>query len=159
MRRSLDERIEAYLNGQLSDEETRLFESDLKKEAVAAAFREILMVRTLLSSLPPEEPPPGLAGRIEVSLGLDASQPARGDTAKAPSRLKQAFNGFRWGLRWPSYALAGMTNGPSKMKSSFAGMDTIGYSLGPLINPLRKRVDSIKLPQKPLWKIALSRII
>lgn len=159
MKKALDERIEDYLDGQLSDEETQLFEGDLVKEEVATVFTETLMLRMLLSSLPPDEPPPDLINRIEASLDLTSSSQARGEKVKKPSSLRQAFGGFRWGLRWPGYVLAGMTNGPSKLKSFFAGIDTIGYSLGPLINPVRDLGGALKLPKKPLWKIALAKLI
>jgi hypothetical protein len=159
MKRDLDERIEDYLSGQLSDEETRLFESDLLKKEVATVFRETLMLRILLSNLPPDEPSPGLIDRLEASLNVASPDPVRKDKAKGISPFREAFGGLRWGLRWPGYVLNGMTSGPSRLKSSFAGMETIGYSLGPLNKPVRDRASSIRLPQKPLWKIALSKII
>jgi hypothetical protein len=158
MTRTLDEQIEEYLNGQLSDEETRHFEKNLFKKEVAGAFSETLMIRELLSSLPADEPPPGLIERIEDSLNLGSSPPTEEAKPKRPSsRWGQAVNGFKWGLRWPGYALAGMSNSSIKLKSSLSGMDTIGYSLGPLNQPLRDRINTFSLPKKPLWKIALSK--
>lgn len=155
---TLHEQIEDYLNGQLSDEGTRHFENNLLNEEVATAFREALIMRELLSSLPPDEPPAGLIERIEASLELGSSPPNEEARPRRTSRLGQVVNGFRWGLRWPGYALAGISGSSAKLKSSLSGMDTIGYSLGPLNEPLRNRISAISLPQKPLWKIALSKL-
>lgn len=147
MTRTLQERAEDYLNGQLSDEETRQFENDLLHREVAAAFRESLIMRELLTNLPPDEPPPGLIERIEASLDLGSSPSAGEEKQKGSSSLGQILNGFRWGFRWPGYALGGIS-----------GMNTVGYSLGPLKEPVSERIDSIRLPKKPLWKIALSAL-
>jgi hypothetical protein len=159
MTQTLYERAEDYLNGRLSDEETRRFEEDLlRKKEVAAVFRESLIMRELLTGLPPDEPPPGLIERIEDSLGLD-SRPSAGEREpKRSSRLGQVFNGFRWGLRWPGYAWTGISESAMTMKDSFSGIGTVSYSLGPLQEPVRNRMDSIRLPEKPLWKIALSKL-
>lgn len=158
MTRTLHERIEDYLNGQLSDEETRQFENDLLKRKVATAFREALMMRELLSGLPPDEPPPDLIERIEASLDLSSSPSTGKAKPKRPSSMGQIVNGFKWGLRWPGYAMAGISGSSTTLKSSLSGMDTVGYSLGPLNKPVRERINSIKLPKRPLWKIALSRL-
>jgi hypothetical protein len=154
----LHDRIEDYLDGQLSDEETRQFENDLLKKEVAAAFREVLVMRELLTNLPPDEPPPGLIERIEASLDLN-SMPLSGKAKKKKSSsLGQIVNGFRWGLRWPGYALAGISGSSITLKNSLSGMDAVGYSLGPLNEPVRERISSIRLPEKPFWKIALSKL-
>ena len=158
MTRTHYERIEEYLNGQLSDEETRQFENDLLKKEVATAFREALIIRELVSGLPSDEPPPGLIERIEASLDLSSSPSTGKAKPKRPSSLGQIVNGFRWGLRWPGYALAGISSSSITLKSSLSGMDTVGYSLGPLNEPVRERINSIRLPKKPLWKIALSKL-
>ena len=60
MNNSLDDRIEDYLNGVLSDEDTKRFEEELLKEDVATEFREVLFMKELLRDIPPPEPPPGL---------------------------------------------------------------------------------------------------
>jgi hypothetical protein len=159
MTQTLDERIEDYLNGQLSDDETRQFENDLLKKEVATAFREALIVRELLSGLPPDEPPPGLIGRIEASMNISSSISTEKAKPKRSSSLGQIVNGFKWGLRWPGYALAGISGSSIPLRSSLSGMDTVvGYSLGPLNEPVRERINAISLPKKPLWKIALSKL-
>lgn len=147
MTRTLQEYVEDYLNGQLSDEENRQFEKDLFHTEVAAVFREALIMRELLTNLPLDEPPSGLVKRIETSLGLDSSPPTGEEKQKGASSLGQIISGFRWALRWPGYALGGIS-----------GMKTMGYSLGPLKEPVSERIDSIRLPKKPLWKIALSAL-
>jgi len=158
MTQTLDEQIEDYLNGQLSGEETKRFEKKLLNKKIAAAFNEALIIRELLSSLPSDEPPPGMIERIEASLDLSSSPPTRQAKPKKFSRLSHVFNGFRWGLRWPGYALTGISSSSSKLKSSFSGIDTIGYSLGPLNEPVRNRASNFRLSTKPLWKIALSKL-
>jgi hypothetical protein len=158
MTRTQDERIEEYLNGQLSDAETRQFEKDLLKKEVATAFRESLMIRELLSNLPSDEPPPGLVDRIEASLDLSPDVSRRDAKSKRPKSMGQIVNGFRWGLRWPGYALAGISGGSMTLKGSLSAVDAVGYSLGPLNEPVRERIGAIRLPQKPLWKIALSKL-
>lgn len=159
MTRTWHDFAEDYLEGRLSAEETGQFENDLlnRKEA-AVAFRESLMMRELLTGLPPDEPPPGLIERIDASLDLGPMTSAEEEKQKGPSRWGQIINGFKWGFRWPGYALAGISCGSAPLKHSFAGMDTVGYSLGPLKEPVRERIDSIRLPEKPLWKIALSAL-
>ena len=158
MTRTIDERIEDFLNGQLSDIETREFEKDLLKNEIATAFREALMIRELLSGLPPYEPPPGLIERIETSLDLSVSPSTRKAKPEKPSSFGQIVNGFKWGFRWPGYALAGISGSSMALKSPLFGMDTVVYSLGPLNEPVRERINSIRLPQKPLWKIVLSKL-
>ena len=133
---TLHERIEDYLNGHLSDKETRQFENDLLKKEV----------------------PPGLAERIEASLDLKTSISTGKAKPKRPSSFGQIVNGFKWGLRGPGYALAGISSSPITLKNILSGMDTVGYSLGPLNEPVRDRINAIRLPEKPLWKIALSKL-
>ena len=158
MTRKLDERIEDYLNGQLSDEETKQFENDLLTKEVATAFREALIMRELLSGLPSDEPPPSLIERIEASLNLSSSISIEKAQPKKSSSLGQIVNGLQWGLRWPGYALGGISGSSIPLKSSLSGMDMVGYSLGPLNEPVRERINAISLPKKPLWKIALSKL-
>jgi len=155
---TIEEQVEAYLEGCLSDEETLAFEKDLVKKEFADAFRETLMFREMLGDLPSDDPSPGLAERIEASLGLEASPPLKQKGTKRISRFGQAVNGFKWGLRWPGYVLDAVSSGSHSLKSSLKGLDTIGYTLGPLNERIRERADTIRLPKKPLWKIALSKL-
>jgi hypothetical protein len=163
MNQELQDRIEDYLDGRLDDEAARRFEQDLLKKDVAAEFREALLLRELLGSLPPEQPPEGLVQRIESALiqdrrerreRRDAGQ--QSDTA-ATRPAGGIVAAFKTGLRWPGYALAGLMGGPKILKESAGGLQTIGYSLGPLREPARRRIQAISLPRKPLWKIALAK--
>ncbi len=153
-----DDRIEDYLNGLLSEEDTGRFEQDLLKEDLAAEFREVLFMRELLRDLPPHDPPPGLIERIEKSLALETSRAGREPEPGKRSRLGQMVNVFKWSFSWPVYALAGISDGSGAVKESLSGINTVSYSLGPLREPARKGIRSIRFPKKPLWKIALSRL-
>ena len=158
MTQALQDRIEDYLNGLLSEAETRRFEQDLLKEDVATEFREALLMRELLNNLPPDDPPPGLIERIESSLALGSTN-ADGETkGKRSSSLGQIINAFGWSLRWPGYALAGISGSSSALKDSFFSMNRVGYSLGPLREPAQRRIRSIRFSKKQLWKIALSKL-
>ena len=60
------DRVEDYLNGNLSDEETLRFEKDLAQGELNNVFCETLFMRDLLKNLPPDEPP----GTRELSHGF-----------------------------------------------------------------------------------------
>jgi len=157
MNQILSERVEAYLDGRLSDEDTHRFEQDLSQPDVAGAFSEAMLLRDLLSDLPPDTPPPGLTARIEAALNLGAaSVSAKVKTGRG--RLGNVIDAFGWGLRWPRYALDGMTNMTQGLRQSISGLNTIGYALGPLQKPSIKGLDAILRPKKSLWKIALSHL-
>jgi len=155
---TIEEKVEAYLDGRLSDEETLAFERDLVKKEIASVFRETLLFREMLGSLPSDDPPPGLAEHIEASLGLETITQTKKKRVKRISRFGHAVNGFKWGLRWPGYALEAFANGSQSLKGSLKGIDMIAYTLGPLNEPIRERADAIRLPKKPLWKIVLSKL-
>lgn len=158
MTQSLQDRIDAYLNGLLSEEETKRFEQDLLKEDVAGEFREALLMRELLNNLPPDSPPPGLIARIEASLALGSVTASREIKSKQTSSLGRIINAFGWGLRWPGYALAGMSGGSGVLKNSFSSINTVRYSLGPLQEPVQKRIRSIQFSPKSLLRFALSKL-
>ena len=155
---SLDDRIEDYLNGDLSEEDTMRFEEDLLEEDIAAEFREVLFMRELLRDLPPDDPPAGLIERIEKSLALAKMQADGKRETGEGSGLGRIMNAFRWSLSWPRYALVGISGGSGAMKDSLSGLNTVSYTLGPLREPARKGISSIRFPKKPLWKIAFSRL-
>jgi hypothetical protein len=125
----LDERIEAYLEGLLSTEESDLFERELVEPEVAEAFAEALMLRELLRTVPPEQPPDALVARLETSVfsqlqGLleERSEP------KTVSRLRTALNGVAWTWRGPGLAMPVTGGGSDSVKS---GLSTLRYALGP----------------------------
>lgn len=158
MNQNLHDRIEDYLDGALDGEAAQRFEQELLQEEVATEFREALLMRELLGSLGPDQPPEGLVQRIESALALNR----RNLLAQSDTESKGLFGGLaetvRSGVRWPGYALSGLMGGPTALKGSFGGMQTIGYSLGPLREPARKKIQAIRMPRKALWKIALSRV-
>jgi hypothetical protein len=158
MTQSLQDRIDAYLNGLLSEEETNRFEQDLLKEDIAAEFREALLMRELLHDLPPDSPPTGLIERIEASLALDSATARREIKSKQSSSFGRIINAFGWGLRWPGYALAGMSGGSGVLKDSFSSINMVGYSLGPLREPVQNRIRSIQFSPKSLLKFGLSKL-
>ena len=158
MNNSLDDRIEDYLNGVLSEEETRRFEQDLLKEDVAKEFREVLFMKELIRDIPPHEPPPGLVARIEKSLMHEKRQALEKSEIRGRSGFGKIGNAFKQGLSWPRYAFTGISGSTGALKDSFSGINTVSYSLGPLREPARKGISSIRLPRKPLWKIALSKL-
>ncbi len=158
MTQSLQDRIDGYLNGLLSEEETKRFEQNLLKEDVAAEFREALLMRELLHNLPPDSPPPGLMERIEASLALDSVTASRKIKSKQGSSLGRIINAFGWSLRWPGYTLANMSGSSGVLKDSFSSINTVGYSLGPLREPVQERIHSIQFSTRSLLKFALSKL-
>ena len=153
-----DERIEQYLDGLLDEEETRRFEQDLLREEVATRFRESLLLRELLRSLPPEAPPPGLVERIESAMALNAITPKRQTVKTAGEPDRGFWSALKNGLKFPRYTFAGLAGGSGAFKGSMGGLQTIGYSLGPLREPARNSVRAIGSSGKPLGKRALSSL-
>lgn len=158
MNHELQDRIEDYLDGALNDEAARHFEQDLLQEEVATQFREALLLRELLGSLPPEQPPKGLAKRIESALIRQPRDPGLQVNIQSKGRFGGLVDSVKAGMRWPGYALTGLMGGPTALKGSARGMQTIGYSIGPLRAPARKSLQAIRLPRIPLWKIALTKV-
>ena len=158
MNQDMHGRIEDYLDGALDDEAARHFEQDLLHEEVAAQFREALLLRELLGSLPPDQPPEGLVERIESALIQIRPVPETQSAPDSNRRYGALMAAFKAGLRWPEYTIAGLAGGSTGLKGSFNGVKTIGYSLGPLQEPARKRLQSMRFSRKPIWKIALSRV-
>ena len=158
MNQDFYDRIEDYLDGTLDDEAAQRLEQDLLQEEVASQFREALLLRDILGSLPPDKPPEGLVERIETALiqRPRALEPqAATDAKKRYGALKAVF---RAGLSWPEYVFAGFAGGSPGLKGSINGVKTIGFSLGPLQEPARKRMQAVSFTRKPIWKIALSRV-
>ncbi len=101
----LDERVDAYLDGLMSRDETRAFEAELVAPDVAAALSEALLLRELLAHPDAaDELPEGLVARIEEALGVD-EQAAR-TKVKRFARLRAALSGAGWSVRGPALAVA-----------------------------------------------------
>ena len=107
----LDQWVDDYLEGRLPPQETQRFERALLTETVATAFREALVLRELLASMPPDAPPEALVARLEEALELqgDASdrrrRRARSLFPRLP-RVEAALAGTSWALRGPALAFA-----------------------------------------------------
>ena len=155
---SLDDRIEDYLNGNLSEEDTKRFEEDLLKEDIAAEFREVLFMRELLRDTPPDAPPPGLIEMIEKSLLLEKRKVPDEAGYRGTSASGRIMNAFKLSLFWPKYAVTGISGSTGLVKDSLSSINKVSYSLGPLREPARKKIEAVRFPQKPLWKIALSKL-
>ena len=158
MNQDFYDRIEDYLDGALDDEAAQRFEQDLLQEEVASQFREALLLRDLLGSLPPDKPPEGLVERIESTLIQRRRAPEPQAATDAKKRYGALKAVFKAGLRWPEYVFAGFAGGSSGLKGSINGVKTIGYSMGPLQEPARKRMQAVSFTRKSIWKIALSRV-
>lgn len=158
MNQDFHDRIEDYLDGALDDEAARRFEQDLLQEEVASQFREALLMRDLLGSLPPDQPPEGLVERIESALIQNRRAPEPQSVTGSGRRYGALMAAFKAGLRWPEYVFGGLAGGSSGLKGSINGVKTIGYSLGPLQEPARKRMQTVRFTRKPIWKIALSKV-
>jgi hypothetical protein len=155
---ALDDHIEDYLNGNLSEEDTKRFEEDLLKKDMVTEFREVLFMRELLRDIPPDAPSTGLIERIEKSLLLENRKQIDETEYEEKSGFGRILNAFKLSLSWPKYALAGISGSKGVMKYSLSGVNSVTYSLGPLREPARKGIKFISSPRKPLWKIALSKL-
>ncbi len=162
--RMLEERADAYLDGDLARDEALAFERELAlRPEVAEALAAALALRELLVSLPPVAPPPGLADRIagallgEARLGerggrsggarlRRASAPTEAEPAGSPVRA--ALAGLAWTFRGATVAALG-TAGPAL--SASAGLTQVRWALGPLGAPSEPPPPG---PHRPLWRRA-----
>ncbi len=150
--RILEERADAYLDGDLARDEALAFERDLAlRPEVAEALAAALALRELLVSLPPVAPPPGLADRIARMLPLRRRAPARASAEPAPSPVRAALAGLAWTFRGPTVAALG-TAGPAMTAS--AGMAQVRWALGPFGAPSQPAPPR---PRRPLWRRLLLR--
>ena len=157
MTQKLAERVEAYLDGTLSNEAAYHFEQDLVRPEVGSAFSEALLLRDLLSEIPPEAPPPGLTARIESALNLDSVSASK-TVRPSKNQLGRSIDTIKWGFRWPRFAMAGLSGTTHGLRRSLSGLNTMGYALGPLQAPSRKGLGALLKPKKSLWTIALSHL-
>jgi len=155
---ALDAWVEEYLEGRLSPEETGRFERALLEPAVAEAFREALVLRELLASLPPDAPPEALVSRIELALAVSGTE-ARRKAGRFP-RLSAALGGASWALRGPALAVGtvGASVGSSRELSAATG--NMRYAIAP-VTALRGREGAGEAAPpargKPLWRRVLGR--
>ncbi|NNF99457.1 MAG: hypothetical protein HKM93_08765 [Desulfobacteraceae bacterium] len=153
------EHIEDYLAGQLQGAAARKLEMTLFQPGMAEPFREAMKMRAILGALPPDTPPSGLTDQILARLPM-AAEPdsSQADTkpSSASSSIRGILRGFGWSLRWPGFALNAMSTGSGVVKAS--GIQSAGYSLGPLRDPVSKRLGKVGGMRRRLLKSTLSKL-
>jgi len=111
MTETVDDRIEAYLDGTLSGTEAAALERDLVDPRVARAFAEAVALRELLRMAPPIEPPPALVARLECTV-LGEPEPDRtASDAPVAGKLERLLPGARLSAQGLSLAFAGPADG------------------------------------------------
>jgi anti-sigma factor RsiW len=148
--RILEERADAYLDGDLGREEALAFERDLAvRPEVADALAAALALRELLGSLPPLAPPAGLTDRIAraLPLGRRASPPT---PAGDRSPVRAALAGLAWTFRGTTVAAMGAA---APALSASTGMAQVRWALG----PLGATSEPAPRPPRPLWRRLLFR--
>jgi anti-sigma factor RsiW len=128
MSSELDDRIEAYLDGELSQEQSEVFERDLTRSEIAEAFGQALMIRELLQNAPPDEAPAALVARIEQAVLDDLKARPADERAEPASGARAVFDALAWTVRGPSLAL----NVTGVGGAAVSGMGTARFALGPL---------------------------
>lgn len=145
MTTSMEDRIEAYLDGELTLEHTVEVERALARPEVAEYLSQALMVRELLRTAPPEMPPLGLLSEIhdlvQVQLAEAAAGEVHGSGRRFP-RLRAALAGASWGLRGPAMAMA--TSGATR--TALDGLSAVRVALGPLTRLTGSRADPSGIP-------------
>lgn len=152
---TLEERIEAYLDGELDNRAAAEVEAALVDPAVAELLSEELMLRELLASMPPEAPPDELIARLEDSLGVGT-----GFTAEVKSQLRAVFAGS--GRAVSGSALAAKALVAARMSLAGARLAASGVStMRTSLNLVAEVADMPLLGRspskpKPLWRRAAS---
>ncbi len=125
----LEIRIEGYLDGVLSPQETLEFEKDLFDPDVAFEFRQALLLRELLRQAPLlDDVPEGLVEKIVDTLTLGGKNKK---TISPPNRFQAvgvAIKGSAWIFKGPALAMGGMSEGIRNGQKGFA---YFRYVLGP----------------------------
>jgi anti-sigma factor RsiW len=129
---TLDSRIEAYLDGTLSPEETHAFEAELAQAELSRAFSEALMIRTAFRT--PVELPDDLVDRVSEALGAAIQAEVAAGKAPSGSTVRAVLGSFGWIFRGPGLAVlpGGGSGGQTR-----AGFGTIRYAWAP-VSLLRK---------------------
>lgn len=157
MNKTLQDRMENYLDGILDIEESRLFETALANDAaVAAEFRQLLLLRELLGRLSPDHPPAGLVERIESAMAVDRKDRPETSQTAFVTPFGAVLGALKTGVRWTRYIALGVSAGPETFKGSMNGMQAIAFVLGPLREPAKSGLKAMRLKPKAMWKTALS---
>jgi anti-sigma factor RsiW len=148
---TLEERVDAYLEGTLSRTEARRLEAELTEPEAGRALAEAVALRELLMGTGSDEVPDGLIERIEASLGVDHhtqlfTAPRDAPRPRRFRAIRGVLSGFAWSYRGPALAAA-------PASSAGDGFRTLSYTTAPLAalpHPAPKPT-----PSRPLWKRVL----
>lgn len=160
VRIGVDERAEAYLEGELSRDEAAAFERDLAgRQEVADALGAAIVLRDLLARLPPPQPPSGLERRIVDALRLGrrdeqptADRAGRIDRPSAATSLRAALRGASWLFRPPAAVLHVGIWGARPLVAALA---QVRWALGPLAARSPERETA---PRRPAWRRAIGAL-
>ena len=151
-----------YLDGELTAEQTDLFEQALFRAEVALDLREELLLRELLVTLPPIQPPDELVVDIEFAM-MSRLGRAKPKTERF-SNLRTALRSMGWMVRGPQMALSGSTLGT---REALHGLSTLRYSMGPLVETTIRTTGEVtnledattkqKKARTSLWRRLLRR--
>ena len=143
---NLDLRIEQYLDGDMSPDEARQFESELATPAVARAYDEALLIRTLLKSR--VEVPDGLSERIADAM-LDEGRATAQQEADVPSAAGVILDSFQWALRGSTVAVT-----PGAPGNTVDGVRASFGAVRQMLPPVDAfRSEARKQERKrPLWR-------
>ncbi len=101
----------------------------------------------MLAELPGDMPPEDLFGELDRALGVVPRRPARGEAKRRWAlRMPGSARGASWAVRGAAAGLPG-TGAFGGLRSTFAGMGSARFALGPLA-PRRKS-------KRTLWQRAL----
>lgn len=147
---TLEERVDAYLEGTLSRTEARRLEAELTEPAAGRLLAEAVALRELLMTTGPDDVPDGLIERIEASLGVDRhtqllTAPRKAQRPRRFRALRSALSGFAWSYRGPALAAA-------PAASASGGLRTLSYGAASLAALPQKAPAP---PPRPLWKRVL----
>lgn len=155
MNADLEERVWAYLDGELDDVEIGRFERDLLNPHVAQVFSETLMLRELLRADGPDDAPAEWIAETEKAVLRDAGLPDSALKRRLFGRTRAALNGMAWALRGPSLAAAG---GLDQTRDALSEIGHTKYSLGPLADmSLARDAEKAAKPRRSLLRRMLRR--
>ncbi len=156
----LEEMIEAYLEGGLDEEQALAFELSLSDPQTSRAFSEAIMLRDLLTHLPPDQPPWELILKIESSVQdqIKTSKAMNTRDEKTPAfrntAIRAVLRGTGWSLRGPAMVLCGMPKVDRRIRKAVS-IRTIWGSAGRLARTLGQMGQKRK---RPWWKRAIERV-
>jgi anti-sigma factor RsiW len=151
---NLEQRLEGYLDGSLSPDETRLVEEDLARPEIARAFSEALLIRTLFRS--PITVPEGLVDRMVDTMGVAVKEAATAKREKNTGSFRSVLNSMGWAVRGPAMMFRADQSSHNGISGVAAGLGTVRYSLAPVDavrtpQALRTKKKSIQEPRRRAW--------